>query len=110
MVEFWGKSGAEEKRESSEAVARPFEGRCMTYGAEFCGKTEEGDDLDRFADLVSLVALVRLVELGGRRGGQTELREDGATEGRNYGGTELGGRNYGEGGLGRRNYGEGETG
>ncbi len=39
----------------------------MTYGAEFCGKNEEGNDLDRFADLVSLVALVRLVELGGGR-------------------------------------------
>ena len=52
-------------------------------------RKREGDDLDRFADLVSLVALVRLVEIGGQRGGQTELREDGATEGRNYGGTEL---------------------
>ena len=56
-------------------------------------RKREGDDLDRFADLVSLVALVRLVELGGQRGGQTELREDVATEERNYGGTELGGRN-----------------
>ena len=81
-----------EKRESSEAVARPFEGSRMTYRTEFCRKNEEGDDLDRFADLVSLVALVRLVELGGRKDGGTELREDGATEGRNYGGTELGGR------------------
>ena len=82
-MEFWGNSGTEGAGESRKAVARPFEGRCMTYGAEFCGKNEEGDDLDRFADLVSLVALVRLVELGGQRGGQTELREDGATEGRN---------------------------
>ena len=46
-------------------------------------RKREGDDIDRFADLVSLVALVRLVELGGQRGGQTELQEDGATEGRN---------------------------
>jgi hypothetical protein len=40
-------------------------------------KNEEGDDLDRFADLVSLVALVRLVELGD---GSTERRSDGRTE------------------------------
>ena len=39
-----------------------------------------GDDLDRFADLVSLVALVRLVELGGRKDGEAELQEDGARE------------------------------
>ena len=44
-------------------------------------RKREGDDLDRFADLVSLVALVRLVELGGRKDGETELREDGGTEG-----------------------------
>ncbi len=36
-------------------------------------KNEEGrDDIDRFADLVSLVALVRLVELGGRNYGERE--------------------------------------
>ena len=34
----------------------------------FAGK-RGGDDLDRFADLVSLVALVRLVEPGGRKDG-----------------------------------------
>ena len=61
-------------------------------GRNFARK-REGDDLDRFADLVSLVALERLVELGGQRDGQTELREDGATEGRNYGERELEGRN-----------------
>ena len=96
MMEFWGNSGTEGAGESRKAVARPFEGRCMTYGAEFCVKNEEGDDLDRFADLVSLVAL------GGRKDGErwedgrtearrrggAELREDGATERRNYGGTE----------------------
>ena len=36
-------------------------------------RKREGDDLDRFADLVSLVALVRLVELEGREYGETEL-------------------------------------
>ena len=72
-MEFWGNSGTEGAGESRKAVARPFEGRCMTYGVEFCGKTEEGNDLDRFADLVSLVALVRLVELEGREYGETEL-------------------------------------
>ena len=84
-----------EKRGSSEAVARPFEGRCMTYEVEFCGKNEEGDDLDRFADLVSLVALVRLVELGGREDGRTERRNYGRTE-RRRGGTTEEGREYGE--------------
>jgi hypothetical protein len=47
-------------------------------------RKREGDDLDRFADLESLVALERLVELGGQ----------------NYGERELGGRNYGEGETG----------
>jgi len=61
-------------------------------------ENEEGrDDLDRFADLVSLVALVRLVELGGRNYGERELG------GRNYGEGELGGRNYGGTKLGGRN-------
>ena len=124
-MEFWGNSGTEGAGESRKAVARPFEGRCMTYGAEFCGKTEEGDDLDRFADRVSLVALVRLVELGaeGRRDGTTErggttggaeLRRDGTTGGRRRGGAELRreagvredgateGRNYGRGAGVRR--------
>ena len=93
-MEFWGNSGTEGAGESRKAVARPSHGRCMTYGAEFCGKNEEGNDLDRFADLVSLVALVRLVELGGRKDGETEPRK-GGTEGRkdgerrNYGGAEL---------------------
>jgi hypothetical protein len=49
----------------------------MTYGVEFCGKNEEGNDLDRFADLVSLVALVRLVEPGGRKDGETGGWSDG---------------------------------
>ena len=35
-------------------------------------RKREGDDLDRFADLVSLVALVRLVELGRRNYGEGE--------------------------------------
>ena len=68
-ADFWGKSGVQEKRGSSEADARPFEGSRMTYRTEFCRKNEEGDDLDRFADLVSLVELVGLVELGGRKDG-----------------------------------------
>ena len=34
-----------------------------------------GDDLDRFADLVSLVALVRLVELEGRKDGGGPCRK-----------------------------------
>ena len=42
MMEFWGNSGTEGGGESRKAVARPFEGRCMTYGVEFCGKNEEG--------------------------------------------------------------------
>ena len=111
MMEFWGNSGTEGTGESRKAVARPFEGRCMTYGAEFCGKNEEGNDLDRFADLVSLVALVRLVELGGRKDGESRpsrasrtrgagVRRDGTTGGRSHGGAELGGQNYGEGETG----------
>ena len=36
-------------------------------------RKREGDDIDRFADLVSLVALVRLVEIGGRKDGGAEL-------------------------------------
>jgi hypothetical protein len=75
MMEFWGNSGTEGAGESRKAVARPFEGRCMTYGVEFCGKNEEGNDLDRFADLVSLVALVRLVEPGGRKDGEGPCRK-----------------------------------
>ena len=80
-------------------------------------RKREGDDLDRFADLVSLVALVRLVELGGRKDGTTEGRKDG--EGRNYGRMErrrggTRGRKDGEtergGTTEGRNYGEGETG
>ena len=31
MMEFWGNSGTEGAGESRKAVARPFEGRCMTY-------------------------------------------------------------------------------
>ena len=38
-ADFWGKSGVREKRGSSEAVARPFEGSRMGYGTEFCKKT-----------------------------------------------------------------------
>jgi hypothetical protein len=30
MMEFWGNSGTEGTGESRKAVARPFEGRCMT--------------------------------------------------------------------------------
>lgn len=53
-------------------------------------RKREGDDLDRFADLVSLVELVRLVELEGRKDGETELRRDGTTEGRRDGEGETG--------------------
>ena len=50
----------------------------------FAEKRGRGD-LDRFADLVSLVALVRLVELGGRTTGDGTMEREKPADGRgNY--------------------------
>ena len=92
MMEFWGNSGTEGAGRESQGRSKAVRRSMHDLWSGICGKNEEGNDLDRFADLVSLVALVRLVELGGRRDGTTGGRSDGGTELRRDGTT--GGRNW----------------